>query len=293
MPDNQNTEWVFKPDVPTAISVSTEDEFLSNARLYEAVLSSIQDGISVLDTRFNIIYVNKSMKHWYRETSSVLGRKCYEVYHNRSEPCACCPTIRAVHSAVPQTELVPYTSEGEDRGWQKLYAVPVLDDAGRVALVIEYIRDITFQRRVQTNMDELAELYENLEAQNEMLMEILAQREQYESDLAQTVNDNMEKFIKPSLEYLKKSVKEHDVKIISGILDEIVFPITKKRPSAIGRLSSRELQVAAMIKEGYTSKEISSALFISKKTVDFHRNSIRKKLGLQKENLRVYLSTHL
>ena len=37
----KSTEWVFKPDVPTAISVDTEDEFLSNTELYEAVLSSI------------------------------------------------------------------------------------------------------------------------------------------------------------------------------------------------------------------------------------------------------------
>ena len=48
-----------------------------------------------------------------------------------------------------------------------------------------------------------------------------------------------------------------------------------------------------MIKEGYTSKEIADALFITKKTVDYHRSSIRKKLDLKNGNLRVYLETHL
>ena len=51
--------------------------------------------------------------------------------------------------------------------------------------------------------------------------------------------------------------------------------------------------VCAMIKEGYTSKEIADALFITKKTVDYHRSSIRKKLDLKNGNLRVYLETHL
>ena len=115
---------------------------------------------------------------------------------------------------VPQTrrsDLVPYTSGGEDSGWQKLYAVPVLDKNGHVVLVIEYIRDITFQKRVETNMNELAELYENLEAQNDMLMEILNQRERYKEDLEQAITQNVEKYIRPSLNYLKKNVKERDI----------------------------------------------------------------------------------
>ena len=289
----ESTGWVFKPDVPTAISVDTEDEFLSNTELYEAVLSSIQDGISVLKPDFKIIYVNKSMLHWYPGEDNVLGQKCYEVFHGRTEPCVCCPTIRAVRTAAPQMDLVPYTTDGEDSGWQKLYAVPVLDKNGHVVLVIEYIRDITFQKRVETYMNELAELYENLEAQNDMLMEILNQRERYKEDLEQTITQNVEKYIRPSLNYLKKNVKERDLNIVAGLIDEIVYPITKKRPSVFDRLSPRELQVCTMIKEGYTSKEIADALFITKKTVDYHRSSIRKKLGLQNENLRVYLETHL
>lgn len=291
----KSTEWVFKPDVPTAISVDTEDEFLSNTELYEAVLSSIQDGISVLKPDFKIIYVNQSMLHWYtgEDRSSVVGGKCYEVFHGRKEPCVCCPTIRAMRTADPQMDLVPYTSGGEDSGWQKLYAVPVLDKNGHVVLVIEYIRDITFQKCVETNMNELAELYENLEAQNDMLMEILNQRERYKEDLEQAITQNVEKYIRPSLNYLKKNVKERDINIVSGIIDEIVYPITKKRPSVFDRLTPRELQVCAMIKEGYTSKEIADALFITKKTVDYHRSSIRKKLDLKNGNLRVYLETHL
>ena len=111
--------------------------------------------------------------------------------------------------------------------------------------------------------------------------------------MEQTITQNVEKYIRPSLNYLKKNVKERDLNIVAGLIDEIVYPITKKRPSVFDRLSPRELQVCTMIKEGYTSKEIADALFITKKTVDYHRSSIRKKLGLQNDNLRVYLETHL
>ncbi|MBT8342252.1 MAG: helix-turn-helix transcriptional regulator [Desulfatitalea sp.] len=40
------------------------------------------------------------------------------------------------------------------------------------------------------------------------------------------------------------------------------------------------MEIAALIKEGLRSKEIADILFISEHAVSFHRQSIRKKLGL-------------
>lgn len=57
------------------------------------------------------------------------------------------------------------------------------------------------------------------------------------------------------------------------------------------KLTLRELQIARMISEGKSSKEIASELDISAGTVVLRRNHIRKKLGLvnTKRNLAVYL----
>ena len=45
-------------------------------------------------------------------------------------------------------------------------------------------------------------------------------------------------------------------------------------------LTQTEQEVALFILQGLSSKEITDYLFISKKSVDFHRHNIRKKLGL-------------
>ena len=56
-------------------------------------------------------------------------------------------------------------------------------------------------------------------------------------------------------------------------------------------LTPTEIQVAALIKEGKTTKDIANMLNKSPHAINFHRNNIRKKIGLQnkKTNLRSYL----
>jgi len=46
-------------------------------------------------------------------------------------------------------------------------------------------------------------------------------------------------------------------------------------------LSPRELEVVKLIAEGFTSEEIGEQLFISKKTVDRHRENVLEKLGMR------------
>ncbi len=51
-------------------------------------------------------------------------------------------------------------------------------------------------------------------------------------------------------------------------------------------LSNVEVKVCCLLKIGLITKEIADLLFVSERTIDFHRTSIRKKIGLDsKENL--------
>lgn len=101
-------------------------------------------------------------------------------------------------------------------------------------------------------------------------------------------------FIKPSLNHIKKAAAIENINLIDGIIDEIVYPITKKRPVSVSKLTPKEMQIATLIKEGYQSKEIADRLFVSQKAVDYHRMNIRKKFKLSRSsNLRAYLETYL
>jgi DNA-binding CsgD family transcriptional regulator len=56
-------------------------------------------------------------------------------------------------------------------------------------------------------------------------------------------------------------------------------------------LTPRELEIAALVREGMRCKEIAAVMSISENAVKFHRFNLRHKLGLNKRNinLRSYL----
>ena len=73
----------------------------------------------------------------------------------------------------------------------------------------------------------------------------------------------------------------------------IISPFSQRLSSKLLNLTPKELQVAGLIKEGRTSKEIAELLDVAPSTVALYRNRIRKKLTVtgKKVNLRTYLAS--
>ena len=81
------------------------------------------------------------------------------------------------------------------------------------------------------------------------------------------------------------------VEIVESNLNDVVSPFLRNLTSKYLSLTPREIQVASLIKEGKTTKEITEVINISATAVDFHRKNIRLKFGIKntKANLRSYL----
>ncbi|MEM4734536.1 MAG: PAS domain S-box protein [Candidatus Thorarchaeota archaeon] len=115
--------------------------------LLSMVLSSIQDGVSFLDTNLNIVAVNWKMEEWYKHHMPVVGKKCHVVYQNRDKPCTFCPSLKALREGRPAYAGVPLTdSENTTVGWLDLYSAPMRDPStDEIVGVLEYVRDATPQ----------------------------------------------------------------------------------------------------------------------------------------------------
>ncbi len=143
-----------------------EEELKHKEQFLETVFNSIQDGISVLDKDLNILRTNQVMKNWYAHSLPLEGRKCYEMYHQRSECCEKCPVSRSLKTGNLEMDEIPLIQENKTTGILELFAFPMLDNTGAPIGVVEYVRDITQRKNAETQLLESEEKYRALVEQS-------------------------------------------------------------------------------------------------------------------------------
>jgi PAS domain S-box-containing protein len=176
--------------------------------------------------------------------------------------------------------------------WVSLTMTAMRGTAGQLLYLLSIIEDIT-QRRLAE--DELQRKSSAVEEANIALRVLLKNREEDRGILESIVQENISKLVLPQIERMKASRLTESqmayLDMINANLQSIVSPFLRKMSSLYVRLTPAEIQVANLIKNGKTSKEIAALLGLSKRTVDSHRENIRAKLKLAKRkmNLTTYL----
>jgi DNA-binding NarL/FixJ family response regulator len=161
------------------------------------------------------------------------------------------------------------------------------------------VRDITERKKAEDALEkrerELQVKTGELEDLNAALRVLLKQREEDRNELEQKVLSNVKMLIMPHIEKLKTHMDlkgSSYVNVLESNLKEIISPFAQKLSVKYLNLTNREVQIANLIKEGKTTKEIASYLNVSDSAVNVYRYHIRRKLSLSKKhNLRSYLSS--
>ena len=169
---------------------------------------------------------------------------------------------------------------------------------GTITKVISLL-DITDRKRAETALkkreQELDQQSRSLQEANTALKVLLQHREEDKNALEEKVLFNMKKLVFPYLEKMKElRLNENQMTCLSIIethLNDIVSPFLRNMTAQYMSLTPREIQIASLVREGKSTKEITSLLNVSSTAVDFHRKNIRKKIGIQnkKANLRSFL----
>lgn len=200
-------------------------------------------------------------------------------------------------------------------GWGEVNAVNVEWDGK--SSVLCFIRNITKQRNVEQELldiqrdleqrvadrtKELLKINRNLESEksnlgkaNTALKVLINTREKDQLDMTEKVMFNVKGLISPYIDKLESTGLTTKQKIYLDIikdnLNDITSPLGHNLSSGYLMFTPTEIKVANQIKHGKTTKDIASTLNLSVKTVQFHRQNIRKKIGIR--NKRVNLRTHL
>lgn len=142
----------------------TEEKLRKGEKFLESIYSSIQDGIGIIDKGMNIISANKTAESWYPHAVPLIGKKCYEAYHQRKERCELCPAWETLKTGkAAYREVARHGPGGKQVGWVEIYSYPLNDMiTGQMNGVIEYVRDITKRKHMEEQLKQSEEKYRNL-----------------------------------------------------------------------------------------------------------------------------------
>jgi DNA-binding CsgD family transcriptional regulator len=162
-------------------------------------------------------------------------------------------------------------------------------------------RDITERKLAEKAMREReAELEiktNSLEEVNTALRVLLRRREEDKAEIEEKVLLNVRELVVPFLGRLKKSQLDPKqlsyTDILESNLNDIISPFSRTLSAKYLSLTPKEIQIANLIKQGKSTKDIGALMVLSPRTIETHRKSLRKKLGLEKKkrNLRSRLMT--
>lgn len=160
-------------------------------------------------------------------------------------------------------------------------------DQGRYLGTFVFGDDVTEQRRLEQELQESREQLriQNilLEKKNESLREDLAGLEQEKGQIQTGLAEQLQRLILPVIERFEaraSGAEREQLGLLRKSVEAVAEPLlTRGRLERMG-LTQRELEICRLVRDNFSSREISHLLGISTVTVERHRNNIRAKLNL-------------
>jgi PAS domain S-box-containing protein len=268
----------------------------------QAILDASVDRIRLTDPDMRIIWANKTTATELNiAPEELVGQYCFEALVGRSTPCSGCPSKKALGSGHMEHALVHRSGSKSTKGeayWDN-YAVPIKNESGDIVHLVQITRNVTRQKlaekAVKERENELKLKAASLADLNTALRVLLEQKDNDRADIEEKVMLNMRELVLPFIEKLKRTSLTRRqaayVQVLESNLNDVISPFSRTLSAKFLSLTPTEIQIAGMVREGKMSQEIADVLNLSRRTVESHRGSIRKKLGLQnkKANLRSHL----
>ncbi len=311
-----------------AIKRQQAEYLLNGERLfYRAVLNDQSELVCRYQPGGILSFVNTAFCRFFgKKEEDLIGSSFFELFPEK-ERIRVRNHVAALTAENPVTTMViGVTADNGEFGWYHWTERMFYDDRGNATGYQATGRDVTSEKKekedlrrnqetleilIQKRTVELTQINRQLKVEigerqraareleeaNIALRVLLQQSAGAKKELEEKVHANINKLIYPYLDELGIHLKERRelsyLEMIKKNLQQITSSFSHKIKTCHFPLTPRETQVADLIRQGRTNKEIAEILFLSPRTVETYRDKLRKKLGLRnkKVNLSSFLNT--
>ncbi len=261
-----------------------------------AFLDNLDCEAFMKDEKHQFVFMNKHMRNEY-EKSGYLEKPVHKLV-----PKKMADQIIEEDKKVFSGETINVIRTIQDKSGQKrIYRVIKFPfpQHGQTKLIGGISQDITEYSKQNI---ELAQLNEKLKTKNMMLEEsnvalrvLLKKRDEDRVETEEKMLYNVKELIKPYIEKLKETeltpLQNALLSVVELNIDDIISPFVRDMSLKFMKLTPMEIQVANLIKQGKTTKQIAELMNLSGRTIETHRKKIRTKIGIgnKKANLRSHL----
>lgn len=252
--DQRNAEMALR---------KTAEELDKRTRELDAILSSVQDCLYIVDPEGCVVFANKKLLDlWGLSAEQAVGRPLRDLnYPGRVETLLMDGVERVCQKGEVVFNVTHYVSPSGVEGFYENILAPMRRADGQVAFVAVSSRDITkrkmaeqqlneyrasLERMVQERTSELEAAMTKLKKVNEGLKKEIAIRKQVENDLnAQTINlEEANTALKILLKRREEDKVELEEKVLSN-MNELIKPYLEKLKT--GNLTDKQKAIIAVL----------------------------------------------
>jgi len=134
----------------TITAPASEINHLRKYNQLETIFHTIPDAVCVLNRNFEIVNANKSYASFVESPlHEVIGKRCHGLLHQSDYQCKRCPVCSTFSTGDPVQRWRGKRIHSKDEvTFYEISTLPIKDDNGTISYVVEFIRNVTDEKRM-------------------------------------------------------------------------------------------------------------------------------------------------
>lgn len=282
--------------------LNTSEKPFDCERLRVDILQTVekQTAVCIFDPQGTVIYVNDKFCQLTGYPLEDLLGKSISVLNSATHPDKIAHMWNTISSGKTWVGLKKNSTKEGKPYWSKVTVIPIFNSDGKPIGFIDIKIDLTKQIETASQNShlnrKLRDEHQKLMRKTHALEELIGHIEEEKRKVLTDLNTNFEFSVFPLLDQLIDKYPNDPtyLSLLKKNLQDIAKPILNHHRDWQAKLTAKEVQICSFIKQGLVVKEIAPIMHLSPRTVEKHRENIRKKLGLRdrKISLSAYLVEH-